>query len=286
MQVPQQPAVAVASAQPVPGTPVAVAVAQPIGYSGAQQPAAMAVAQPFAQPFAQPPMGGLPGAVTQPFAYPPMGGLPGTETQPISVEEPTSHNLHLGDKVTVKGGVWKGETCTMVADHGAKCQVDFNKKKYTVSKHMCFDLQGNCIGTQWEKQAGHSGAQQPAGNMAVAQPPTAAGYSNAVVTIAPARRSSSSSSDDDVFDMVASVEAEANRLYKGFCGKCESCLLNVYKKTLRPCLLAVWTCMLAVWRHPVGKMLLTLGGWLVPKFKNEDGDPDINKSKCLDDDPD
>ena len=261
-------AVAMAVAQPLPGTPVAAAVAQPVGYSSAQQPVAMALAQP------------------------PMGGLPATVTQPIGVEEPASHDLQPGDKVTVTGGVWKGETCTMVADHGAQCQVDFNGKRFTVSKYMCFDLQGNCIGP--EKQAGHSGA---AGAMAVAQPLTAAGYPNAVVTIAPARRSSSSS-DDDVFDMVASVEAEANKLYKGFCGKCESCLLGVYKKVLAPCLSAVWICLravydnvlrpclLAVWRHPVGKVLLTLGGWLVPNFKNEGGDPDTNKSKCLDDDPD
>merc|ERR1711907_386765 len=62
------------------------------------------------------------------------------------------------------------------------------------------------------------------------------------------------------------------------------------ENVVAPCLSAVcdtvWTCLLAVWRHPVGKVLLTLGGWLVPKFKNEDGDPDINESKCLDDDPD
>jgi hypothetical protein len=31
---------------------------------------------------------------------------------------------------------------------------------------------------------------------------------------------------------------------------------------------------------------LTLGGWLVPNFKNEDGDPDASKAKCPDDDPD
>jgi len=290
-------AVAMAVAQPLPGTPVAAAVAQPVGCSSAQQPFAMAV-----------------------VAQPPMGGLPATVTQPIGVEEPASHDLQPGDKVTVTGGVWKGETCTMVADLGAQCQVDFNGKRFTVSKYMCFDLQGNCIGP--EKQAGHSGAagamavaqpptavaQHPAGAMAVAQPLTAAGYPNAVVTIAPAwcsSSSSSSSSDDDVFDMVASVEAEANKLYKGFCGKCESCLLGVYKKVLapclsavwiclravydnvlRPCLLAVWTCLCAVWTHPVGKVLLTLGGWLVPNFKNEDGHPDTNKSKCLDDDPD
>merc|ERR1712100_429331 len=57
------------------------------------------------------------------------------------------------------------------------------------------------------------------------------------------------------------------------------CLSAVYDNVLRPCLLAVW-------RHPVGKVLLTLGGWLVPNFKNEDGEPDTNRSKCLDDDPD
>merc|ERR1711871_1765661 len=59
-----------------------------------------------------------------------------------------------------------------------------------------------------------------------------------------------------------------------------------YENVVTPCLRAVWTCLCAVWRHPVGKVLLTLGGWLVPNFKNEDGDPGTNRSKCLDDDPD
>eukprot|EP01047_Picozoa_sp_COSAG01_P012141 COSAG01_NODE_541_length_15735_cov_4.534088_4_plen_351_part_00 len=233
---------------PMGGAPVAVA--QPISHSGAQQPTAMAAAQP------------------------PMGGLPGTVAQPIS-HSGTQHSATMAVAQPPMGGL-----------------------PGTVAQPI-----------------GHSGAQQPT-VVAVAQPPmggflpTSAGYAKSVVTIAPARRNSSSS--DDEYDIVALVEAEVDKLCAKACGRCESCLAAVYMKVLAPCLRTVWiclraiwvclcavydkvlapclrgvwTCLLAVWKHPVGKVLLTLGGWLVPNFKNEYGDSDTNRSKCLGDDPD
>ena len=50
-----------------------------------------------------------------------------------------------GDKVTVTGAGWKGELCSVVAVHGAECQVDLGGKKFTVPKSICFDMHGCCI---------------------------------------------------------------------------------------------------------------------------------------------